>query len=124
MPLLTAVPEKCHAAWRTFTGNVGTTLLCGRQVVKEWWRDIAQRLPRIRAFHPVNGYLPIIRSDSLITGGRASTILTPRMSAASLARSKHRQCRFPRHLTSAVLVRVVGATSGLAEHCRARWVSS
>ncbi|WOH52386.1 DUF2478 domain-containing protein [Bradyrhizobium sp. sBnM-33] len=41
MPLLTAVPEKCHAAWRTFTGNVGTTLLCGRQVVKEWWRDIA-----------------------------------------------------------------------------------
>ncbi|WP_235983701.1 DUF2478 domain-containing protein [Bradyrhizobium australiense] len=28
VPLLTAVPEKYHAAWRTFTGDVGTTLLC------------------------------------------------------------------------------------------------
>ncbi|ANW03141.1 DUF2478 domain-containing protein [Bradyrhizobium icense] len=47
VPLLTAVPEKCRAAWRTFTGNVGTTLLCERQVVERWWRDIALRLPRI-----------------------------------------------------------------------------
>ncbi|WP_347337178.1 DUF2478 domain-containing protein [Bradyrhizobium lablabi] len=49
VPLLTAVPEKCHAACRTFTRDVGTTLLCERQVVEGWWRDIALRLPRIRA---------------------------------------------------------------------------
>ncbi|QHO77919.1 molybdenum ABC transporter ATP-binding protein [Bradyrhizobium sp. CCBAU 051011] len=36
VPLLTAVPEKCHAAWRTFTGDVGTTLRCERQVVEGW----------------------------------------------------------------------------------------
>ncbi|XIA67467.1 DUF2478 domain-containing protein [Bradyrhizobium sp. TZ2] len=49
MPLLTAVPEKCLSDWRTFTGNVGTTLLCERQVAEAWWRDIARRVPRIRA---------------------------------------------------------------------------
>ncbi|MCA6111351.1 DUF2478 domain-containing protein [Bradyrhizobium cenepequi] len=49
VPLLTAVPEKCLADWRTFTGDVGITLLCERQVVEGWWRDIARRLWRIRA---------------------------------------------------------------------------
>jgi molybdate transport system ATP-binding protein len=49
VPLLTAVPEKCLADWRSFTGDIGTTLLCERQVVEGWWRDLSTRIARVRA---------------------------------------------------------------------------
>jgi len=49
VPLLTAVPESCLADWRAFTGDIGTTLLCERQVVVEWWRDLSARITRARA---------------------------------------------------------------------------
>ncbi|HZR73747.1 DUF2478 domain-containing protein [Bradyrhizobium sp.] len=49
VPLLTAVPEKCLADWRAFTGDIGTTLLCDRSVVEGWWRDLSARIARVRA---------------------------------------------------------------------------
>ena len=52
IPLLTAVPEKCYADWRAFTGDIGTTLLCERQVVEGWWRDLSTRLMRMRGSNP------------------------------------------------------------------------
>ena len=42
-PVLTAVPEKCLGAWREFTGDRGTMLLCARHVVDEWWREVSLR---------------------------------------------------------------------------------
>lgn len=48
VPLLTAVPEKCFDDWRAFTGDLGTTLLCERHVVEEWWRELSARLARTR----------------------------------------------------------------------------
>jgi len=42
-PVLTAVPEKCLDAWRDFTGDQGTTLLCARHVVDDWWREVSLR---------------------------------------------------------------------------------
>jgi molybdate transport system ATP-binding protein len=48
IPVLTAVPEKCLDAWRTFTGDVGTTLLCDRQVIEAWWRELSSRMARMR----------------------------------------------------------------------------
>jgi molybdate transport system ATP-binding protein len=42
-PVLTAVPEKCFNAWRDFTGDHGTTLLCARHIVEEWWREVSLR---------------------------------------------------------------------------------
>ena len=35
-PVLTAVPEKCFDAWKEFTGDRDTTLLCTPHVVDEW----------------------------------------------------------------------------------------
>jgi molybdate transport system ATP-binding protein len=52
VPLLTAVPEKCLADWRAFTGDIGTTLLCERQVVQQWWRDLSTRVAHVRARSP------------------------------------------------------------------------
>ncbi|MCC8955581.1 DUF2478 domain-containing protein [Bradyrhizobium sp. Pear77] len=52
VPLLTAVPRKCLADWRTFTGDVGTLLLCDPLAVEKWWRDISTRLARSRAYSP------------------------------------------------------------------------
>jgi len=49
VPLLTAVPEKCLADWRSFTGDIGTTLLCERQVVEGWWSELSARIARVRA---------------------------------------------------------------------------
>jgi len=49
VPLLTAVPDKCLADWRAFTGDIGTTLLCERLVVEGWWRDLSARIARVRA---------------------------------------------------------------------------
>jgi molybdate transport system ATP-binding protein len=47
-PLLTAVPEKCIEAWKDFTGDIGTTLLCERRVIDGWWQDISSRMVRMR----------------------------------------------------------------------------
>jgi molybdate transport system ATP-binding protein len=48
-PVLTAVPEKCFDAWKEFTGDHGTTLLCARHVVDDWWREISSRRAGARA---------------------------------------------------------------------------
>ena len=48
-PVLTAVPEKCLDAWRDFTGDLGTTLLCARHVVDDWWREVSSRRAGARA---------------------------------------------------------------------------
>ncbi len=48
-PVLTAVPEKCFDAWKDFTGDRGTTLLCARHVVDEWWREVSFRRASARA---------------------------------------------------------------------------
>lgn len=47
VPLLTAVPEASLGAWIEFTGDRGTTLLCARDVVEGWWRDLSRRLPKV-----------------------------------------------------------------------------
>jgi molybdate transport system ATP-binding protein len=48
-PVLTAVPEKCLDAWKDFTGDRGTTLLCAPHVVEEWWREVSSRRAAARA---------------------------------------------------------------------------
>jgi nucleoside-triphosphatase THEP1 len=48
-PVLTAVPEKCFDAWKEFTGDHGTTLLCARHVVDDWWREVSSRRAGARA---------------------------------------------------------------------------
>ncbi len=48
-PVLIAVPEKCLDAWRDFTGDHGTTLLCAINVVEEWWRDVSCQRAGARA---------------------------------------------------------------------------
>ncbi len=48
-PVLTAVPEKCLDAWREFTGDLGTTLLCAPYVIEEWWREVSLRRTGARA---------------------------------------------------------------------------
>jgi molybdate transport system ATP-binding protein len=52
IPVLTAVPEKCLEAWKSFTGDIGTTLLCERPVIEGWWRDLSSRMARTREDHP------------------------------------------------------------------------
>ncbi len=47
-PLLTAVPDKCYDAWAAFTGSFGTTLLCERRVVDDWWSEMSWREKRAR----------------------------------------------------------------------------
>lgn len=48
-PLLTAVPASCLEAWSEFTGDRGTTLLCSRAVVEDWWREVSTRQALVRA---------------------------------------------------------------------------
>jgi molybdate transport system ATP-binding protein len=48
-PVLTAVPEKCLDAWKEFTGDRGTTLLCASHVVEQWWREVSARRAGARA---------------------------------------------------------------------------
>lgn len=48
IPVLTAVPEKCLEAWLAFTGGIGTTLLCERQVIESWWQDLSSRMKHMR----------------------------------------------------------------------------
>jgi nucleoside-triphosphatase THEP1 len=47
-PLLTAVPDKCYDAWTSFTGSFGTTLVCERRIVEDWWREMSLREKRAR----------------------------------------------------------------------------
>ena len=47
-PLLTAVPDESYDAWAFFTGNFGTTLLCERRIVEDWWREMSLREKRAR----------------------------------------------------------------------------
>jgi nucleoside-triphosphatase THEP1 len=47
-PLLTAVPDRCYDAWNRFTGNFGTTLVCERRIVEDWWREMSLREKRAR----------------------------------------------------------------------------
>jgi nucleoside-triphosphatase THEP1 len=49
-PLLTAVPDKCYDAWTVFTGNFGTTLVCERRIVEDWWREMSLREKRACIF--------------------------------------------------------------------------
>jgi molybdate transport system ATP-binding protein len=51
LPLLTAVSDTCYEAWTRFTGGFGTTLLCERRVIEDWWqeRSMRARLVRIAA---------------------------------------------------------------------------
>jgi nucleoside-triphosphatase THEP1 len=49
-PLLTAVPDKCYDAWTGFTGNFGTTLVCERRILEDWWREMSLREKRARIF--------------------------------------------------------------------------
>ncbi len=48
IPVLTAVPEKCTEAWNDFTGGIGTSLLCERSVIEDWWHDLSSRMKRAR----------------------------------------------------------------------------
>jgi molybdate transport system ATP-binding protein len=48
-PVLTAVPEKCLEAWKDFTGDRGTILLCAPHVVEEWWHEVSSRQAGARA---------------------------------------------------------------------------
>jgi hypothetical protein len=43
LPLLTAVSHTCYEAWVRFTGGFGTTLLCERGVVEDWWQERSMR---------------------------------------------------------------------------------
>lgn len=46
LPLLTAVPDNCYNAWMGFTGGFGTTLLCERRIVEDWWLEMATQAGR------------------------------------------------------------------------------
>ena len=48
LPILTAVPQKCYDAWIEFTGGYGTTLVCDRRIIDDWWRGISLRESRAR----------------------------------------------------------------------------
>jgi molybdate transport system ATP-binding protein len=51
--VLIAVPEKCVDAWKEFTGDRGTTLLCSRRVVDEWWEEVSRRDAIVRGIPPL-----------------------------------------------------------------------
>jgi hypothetical protein len=48
LPLLTAVSDSCYDAWMSFTGGFGTTLLCERRIVEDWWEETSMRATRAR----------------------------------------------------------------------------
>jgi nucleoside-triphosphatase THEP1 len=49
LPLLTAVSDNCYDAWMSFTSGFGTTLLCERRTVEEWWEEMSVRAAHARA---------------------------------------------------------------------------
>jgi molybdate transport system ATP-binding protein len=67
-PVLTAVPEKCLDAWKDFTGDRGTTLLCAPHVVEEWWREVSlRRAGAHAAMQATSLSAPIFRSSRRTT---------------------------------------------------------
>jgi molybdate transport system ATP-binding protein len=70
LPILTAVPEKCYDAWVAFTGGYGTTLMCERRIIDDWWRGMSLRESRARIQAHVDRMLnravsaPLVRSPS------------------------------------------------------------
>ncbi|NLS67677.1 DUF2478 domain-containing protein [Bradyrhizobium brasilense] len=84
VPLLTAVPRKCLADWRAFTGDVGMLLPCDRQALEEWWCDVATRPARCRAFNPSWSYLGTMIPDSLMTAARIMPRSAPESPVALL----------------------------------------
>lgn len=62
IPVLTAVPEKCLDAWNTFTGGIGTMLLCEPEVIEGWWDDLSSRMARVRESRAAAGAASISRS--------------------------------------------------------------
>jgi nucleoside-triphosphatase THEP1 len=66
-PVLTAVPEKCLDAWKEFTGDRGTILLCAAHTIEEWWREISSRRARVRADLQAALSAPIFRSSHPMT---------------------------------------------------------
>ncbi|MGY4627387.1 DUF2478 domain-containing protein [Bradyrhizobium sp. USDA 4486] len=78
VPVLTAVPKKCLADWRTFTAGVSTLLPCDRQSLQQWWREISTRRARSGAFSPGCGYLGTMIPDRLMTTMRLSTTSSPK----------------------------------------------
>lgn len=87
-PVLTAVPEKCLDAWKDFTGDRGTTLLCAPHVIEEWWREVSLRRAGARAAMQAAALsapiFPIITSDDLITAETLSPTFSVSSSTASL----------------------------------------
>jgi nucleoside-triphosphatase THEP1 len=57
LPVLTAVSHKCYDAWLDFTGGFGTTLVCERWIVDEWWGEMFRRESRKRTPAPAAGSL-------------------------------------------------------------------
>ncbi len=51
--VLIAVSEKCIDAWKDFTSDRGTTLLCARRVVDGWWQGISHRDAIVRGMPPM-----------------------------------------------------------------------
>ncbi|WP_309143193.1 DUF2478 domain-containing protein [Bradyrhizobium cajani] len=78
VPVLTAVPKKCLADWRTFTAGVGTLLPCDRESLEQWWCEISTRRGRRGAFSPSCGYLGTMIPDRLMTTVRLSTTSSPK----------------------------------------------
>jgi nucleoside-triphosphatase THEP1 len=54
-PLLTAVSDNCYEAWKSFTGGFGTTLLCERRIVEDWWQEMSVRAARARVTAELRG---------------------------------------------------------------------
>jgi hypothetical protein len=48
LPVLTGVAWRFYNAWRDFTGGYGTTLLCERDVIADWWAETSHRTYRMR----------------------------------------------------------------------------
>ena len=93
LPVLIAVSEKYLDAWKDFTGDRGTTLLCARHDVDGWWQE--SNLSRCRRtrhsatracrnFQSFRTYFPIMTSEDLITADLPSPILRASSSTASL----------------------------------------
>ena len=69
-PLLTAVPASCMEAWQEFTGDRGTTLLCAREVIEDWWREISTR-QAARAIAALEAAAAELASSACASGRRA-----------------------------------------------------
>jgi molybdate transport system ATP-binding protein len=71
LPLLTAVPDNCYAAWLRFTGGFGTTLLCERRIVEDWWHEMSMRAWYARIAAPVEKTAAEVPDPATLTRVRA-----------------------------------------------------